>query len=443
MVFSKKFADSSLNAYDLRSVDFTVQDAFDLGKSFGSELVLLNKNNVCVGHDRRLLSKKLYNNFIEGLRSVGIDIFCLGQVGTPVIQYIAVEMKLDAAVSITASHNPIGYHGFKFFVDNLAFFGRSLHKLILRCIDQNFYSSSNGDKKKIEKDLYIDFLNSIQIKGKFNVGWDLLNGCGGDILPFLNLVGLNKVLNAEEKENFGGYAPDPNCEVRLSDIKSLEQSDEIDFAFLIDGDADRTSLLFKNQVITGDIFLAMIVYLEWFINKEKISVIWDDISSLSIKKWASQFSEGFISKTGHSNIQHLAIEKNAFIAGECSGHYMFKDMHYIDDGIYSSLRFIEYLEKSGLSLEKLIEIVPTIYVKKCENIYCLDYVQKMDNIKHYLKISKINYAEFDGVKIFLESGCLVIRPSNTESVIRITAEGWDEDSLVQVLNCYTDIVQAC
>lgn len=445
MLFSKKFAESLFSAYDLRSVEFTIQNAFDLGKSFGSEIILLNKTNVCVGHDRRLLSEQLYDNFIEGLISVGIDVFYLGQVGTPVIQYTSVKMKLDAAVSITASHNPVEYHGFKFFVDNLAFSGKSLYKLIIRCLDQNFYSSKSGCKKKIDKDLYIEFMNSILIKGKFNIGWDLLNGCGGDTLPFISLNGVNKILNSEKKEDFGGYAPDPNCFTRLSEIKFLEKSDKIDFAFLIDGDADRTSLLFKNNIIPGDVFLSMIIYLEWFINKEKISVIWDDISSLSIKKWASQFSESFISKTGHSNIQDLAIEKNAFIAGECSGHYMFKEMHYIDDGIYSSLRFIEYLEKSNLSLDDLIKIVPKIFIEKCKTIYCFDHfqkIQKMDDIKHYLKISKINYSEFDGIKIFLESGCLIIRSSNTEPVIKILAEGWDKDSLIHVLNFYTHIDQA-
>lgn len=444
MSLSKQFADSALYSYDLRCETFTADDALLLGKSFGTELTILNKKNVCVSYDRRPLSKDLYNSFIDGVLSVGVDVFALGQVGTPVVQYMAVDKKLDSAVSITASHNADTYHGFKFFIGNSSFFGESLKSLVLRCLERKFDDFERGSLFQIRYPSYIRKLSSIDIKGKFKVGWDMLNGCGGDIFHKLHLKGNHIVLNADIKDRFGGLAPDPSCFARLEEILSLEKSSKVDFAFLIDGDADRVSLLYKGEVILGDVFLAMLIYLEHLLSNRKAHVVWDDISSLSIKKWAARFSEGFFSMTGHSHVQKLALEKDCFVAGELSGHYMFKDMFYINDGIYSSLKFISYLERSGLLLDDLLNIVPKVFVKKCSNIPCSDFIEKqkkIDSLKCYLKSSDIQFAEFDGIKVFLDFGYLIIRPSNTEPLIRVLAEGYSADGLDSVLSFVDRLVK--
>lgn len=432
MIFSNEFADQVVSAYDLRSKLFKPEDAFLLGKAFGSEISSQNKESVCVGHDRRSDSKKLYDAFIEGLIKVGINVYALDRVGTPVVQYMAQINNYDACVSITASHNPIEYHGFKFFVGNRAFSGHNLQKLVHRCLQNDFYEVSDGSVQKVTYELYIDKLKGITHVSNPVIAWDLLNGSGGDIFSRLELSSNHIVLNEKYVENFGGFPPDPGCVERLSQIQQLVQEKKVDFAFLIDGDADRVALLYKDKFISGDVLFSLFIYLESLIQNCIIKVVWDDISSLCLKKWAVVFSEGFVSKTGHSNIQNLALEKDVDLAGEMSGHYMFKDHYYIDDGIYAALKFIDYLNKLDISLDVLLKKIPEVFLKTLSSIRCVDFkdqIRKMDALKGILKEQKLPFSEFDGLRIFFNEFFITFRASNTEPLIRVAVEGNHEQGL--------------
>ena len=126
------------NCYDIRSTDICPEDAFLIGRAFGSELIERNKKNAVIGYDRRRLSKEIHDHFIEGILSTGIDIISIGRVPTPIIQVAELILETDAAIAITASHNPPEYHGIKLFMNKGAFSDESLAQLISRILQKHF-----------------------------------------------------------------------------------------------------------------------------------------------------------------------------------------------------------------------------------------------------------------------------------------------------------------
>lgn len=447
MQFNSQLMQLLKNCYDIRSTQITNEDAFLLAKAFASEIIERNKKTVIVGYDRRKNSKELNDNFIQGLYHSGINVISLGITTTAIVQIAEIELKADASVMITASHNPAHYNGFKFFLENNAFSDNNLAKLVLR-IMQNQFKIATGKITSINfNKQYAKCIHEhINIAGKFKIAWDCLNGCAGEILYNLtsSLNGINYIINHEKDSTFGNCAPDPTYEPRLDLIKNIIQEKKLDFGIAIDGDADRCVIIDKNgKIIPGDKLLALFAYL--MKEKNKI-VIWDSKSSNSLIKWAKDFCECHISATGHSNLYNLFKKTNANLAGECSGHYIFSEFFGVNDGIFSALKFINLLEMHNIDLERALSLIPNIWVAEAINIPCHESKKEqiMNQIENILikKGATINLN--DGIKASYATGWWLIRPSRTEEALRISAEGWTQEGLEIVkdeMNCILSIIE--
>lgn len=426
------------NCYDIRSTNITNEDAFLIGKAFGSELIERNKQKAVIGYDRRKYSKPLHDNFIQGLLSTGINVVSIGRCSTPMIQLARIILKTDAAISITASHNPPEYQGIKLFYDKTSFSDENLSKLIARILQKHFHKGSGIlEEQKFEK-TYADVVGQhINIQGRFKIGWDFLNASAADAFQYMvtTFNGTHYILNHEEDYTFRGFAPDPTYAPRLEELRTLIKEKKLDFAFALDGDVDRCVLLDKHgNMIPGDSLLALFAYFTHKIENKHIKVIWDSKSSNRFINWTKQFGETFISITGHSNIYNLLRKTEADVGGECSGHYMFNSFFGINDGLYSALRFISDLEKMDLTLNEALALLPTVWIADSKAIPCEEDKKEetIERIKNILSRQGVTLDLSDGIKACYSYGWWMIRPSRTEKILRASAEGWTPDGLEQI-----------
>lgn len=436
------------NCYDIRSINLQPEDAFLFGKAFGSEMIEKGKKSAVIGYDRRKKSKQIYEMFIEGMISAGIDIIALGRVPTPLIQIAEFELNTDASIAITASHNPPAYHGIKLFIDKAPFSDQNLTQLVSRSLKNNFVQGNGSVKYVNFKKQYAKALeNQIQIQGKFKIVLDLLNGSAADILPYISglLNGEYYILHHKLDHTFSGVAPDPTYQPRLEKAKNLIIEKDLDFGIAFDGDMDRFTILDKKgNLLQGDVLTALFTYFMSTYKKQKIKTVWDSKSSNVFIKWAKQYSDGLISITGHSNLHKLMSEHKADIAGECSGHYLFKDHYMVSDGLYAALYMINQLEIRNLTIQQALDLLPTIWIGDPKTIKCLeeDKDTVMDKLINLLSKQGVTLDTSDGVKAYLSCGWWLIRPSRTEEVLRISLEGWTEDGLEKIKEHLSDTLTA-
>lgn len=426
------------NCYDIRSTDICPEDAFLIGRAFGSELIERNKKRAVIGYDRRKDSKIIHDHFIEGLLSTGIDVVSVGRAPTPMIQTAEIALNVDAAIAITASHNPPEYNGIKLFMNRRAFSDEHLAQLIGRILQKSFHKGEGKLEHADFSKQYAQILHQVvQISGQFRIGIDFLNGAAADIFPYIASMfkGEYYLLNHNLDHTFGGFAPDPTYEPRLEQLKALILEKNLDFGIVFDGDMDRCVILDnKGKMLPGDALTALYAYFTYKLEGRHIKVIWDSKSSNLFIKWAKSFADCLISITGHCHIYNLLQQSDADLGGECSGHYLFKNHNGISDGLYAAMMFISSLEKLQLTLPKALDLLPAIWVAPPMAIQCLeeDKVRVISQITHILTRQGITLDLSDGVKVCLSCGWWMIRPSRTEEILRLSAEGWTQEGLETV-----------
>ncbi|MGA3403226.1 MAG: phosphomannomutase, partial [Acetobacteraceae bacterium] len=132
MSFSHKFDPTTLREYDIRGIvgrGLTVDDAFAIGRVFGSIVARAGGATVAVGYDGRLSSPDLATALMRGVRASNVAAICIGCGPTPMLYYAATTLKTGGAVMVTGSHNPPDYNGFKMMLGGKPFFGEQIVRL--------------------------------------------------------------------------------------------------------------------------------------------------------------------------------------------------------------------------------------------------------------------------------------------------------------------------
>ena len=125
-VFNHRFNPTVLREYDIRGIigdTLKPEDAFAIGRCFGSVIVRNGGAKVAVGYDGRLSSPDLEPQLVAGLRACGLEVLRVGLVATPMLYYAAFALEADGAAMVTGSHNPPDYNGFKMMIGKKPFFG--------------------------------------------------------------------------------------------------------------------------------------------------------------------------------------------------------------------------------------------------------------------------------------------------------------------------------
>ena len=372
---------------------------------------------------------------------------------------------------VTGSHNPHNQNGFKIIAQGKPFFGKNIQKLanIKNSIKNNIktqkkiYSPKSYNiksayiKRMLEEDKRI-------IGGQINAIWDAGGGASAEILPSLlpKLQGKHQLLFGKIDPYFKDRPPDPAMPNALKVLQNEIVKQKASIALAFDGDADRLLVMLpdkssekkqNSKLLKGDQLL--LIFAEDLIQQiktknnkiQKPTILCDIKTSPDIIRRIKQIGGNpILVPTGHANIKHQIIKKNADIAGEVSGHIFFNDRYFgYDDAIYAAVRLCAML-RNNFSIEKSLAALPKriateelrIPVEEEKKFNIVNSIQKKlqeEKTKPKYKLSTI-----DGVRVEYKNAWWLLRASNTEAAIVLRAEAENSDSGKKILGLIADML---
>ncbi len=393
--------------------DITPRFALDFGLAIGSTY-----SNIVIGYDPRISSKMMENAIIAGLLSTGCTVTKIGMVPTPTLAIASKDY--DCGIMITASHNSAQYNGMKVFKKGKSFNSEEQKEIEQILMTEEFkYSDWNrtgnlnttGDAIKRHSKIILRETKSAELKDVIDCG------CGAAcvITPYvLKEMGCEVItINSQPDGHFPGREPEP-IEENLSLLKSIVKSSGADLGIAHDGDADRMMAIDnKGRYISGDKMLTFFAIRE---AKKAVAVPIDTSRVIidSLDKIKISYT-----KVGDMYIAEELYKINGDFGGEPSGTWIFPKISLCPDGIYAAARLVELVEQEG-QLDKLIESIPEYPIRRAA-FPCSDKKKTMVEIANKLEmLGEVNI--LDGIRVDLDDGWILVRPSGTEPKIRITVE---------------------
>jgi phosphoglucosamine mutase len=386
-------------------------------------------HDIVVGYDSRTSNQMLEKALIAGILEGGCDVLSLGMAPTPLVGYATMKLG-DAGVMITASHNPPQDNGIKVWNKNGMAYRpnqeRELEKIIS---DETFFNASwenigkVKDIKNTSREYVKDLLDYAHIKPGLKVVVDCASGAASYLSPLiLRKAGCEVVtLNSQPDGFFPGRLPEPS-EANLQELMKMVKATQSDLGIAHDGDADRMIAVDEKGNMAD--FDKLVSLMAREVGGRVVTTV--DASN-SIDMCLEGKGEVIRTKVGDVHVAEAIEENDASFGGEPSGTWIHPDFCMCPDGILSALRIATLVSEKG-PLSKLLDEVPSFPTLR-EKINCEEFQKKMimekteaEFAKLFEDVSEVNL--IDGVRLSLENGSWVlIRPSGTESYVRITLGG--------------------
>ena len=437
--------------YDIRGLaesELTDETARRVGRAFGAFLIDSKKNKVAVGHDLRPSSDRLRKSMIEGLVQSGVDTLDLGLIPTPLLYFGVVHFKQDAGISITGSHNPPEYNGFKFQLADRPFYGINIQELA-GAIDHGELADGKGKVGKA--DVITPYLAKIKEQFHYSKKWKVIIDCGhamsAVVAPRLfkelgqDVTGLYTNLDP----NFPNHHPDPSIPKNLEDVVREVKRTRASIGIAFDGDADRIGVVDeKGDIIAGDRLL--LLYARQVLKKNPGAVVIGDVkcSTLVYQDIAKRGGRPILWKTGHSLIKAKMKEEKALLGGELSGHMFFADRWYgFDDAIYAACRILEILDQANRPLSELYADIPKMVSTPEIRVDCDNDSQKFEIVHNVVQELKKDFKviDLDGARIEFDDGWALVRASNTQPVLVMRFEATSEKRLAEIRSLIEDKIK--
>ena len=397
--------------------DLSLKDVIEFSNNFSS---LIKSQKCVIGRDTRPSGKMIQEVISAVLMKNGIDVFDLGTVPTPVIFREA--RKYGAGVVISSSHNPIEWNGMKFIIDGRGVNEKEIHQIINH---QEVLKSKIGKIKKI-KSPYIEDAKKVigKIKNTPKIAIDVGGGAAKDFAPdLLKNIGCEvQVINEKLSECSRG--PDPTSD-KLTELAHISNKKEIGFAFDLDG--DRLVVVRKGKKQSPDTTLGLGIAKSLELGYKKFVLSTD--TSVSIEKFIKKKGGTVVrSKVGEANVIDEMLRNGAQAGGEgSSGGFILPEFNYCREGILTSGLISSMLENPEFS-EILNYMESYFQIREKMEVDSKYHDKIIEDLKNSLikKYSKINTQ--DGIKTIIdEDTWILIRKSNTEDIIRISAESNSEE----------------
>jgi phosphoglucosamine mutase len=411
---------------------------FKFGLAAGTYFKNLKKKKqvAIIAKDTRLSGYTLEPALVSGLASAGMHIYTLGPLPTNGLAMLTKKMKANLGIMITASHNPFHDNGLKLFGPDGMKLSDKIEKKIENLIDTKTINHLSEPKflgrvKRLEdgNDKYIEILKNnfpkdFSLKG-IRLVVDCANGAGYKSAPkILSDLGA-KVFSVGVNPN--GSNINYKCGSTFPQVlKNHVKKFKADLGIALDGDADRVIMCDeKSKIIDGDQIIAMIAK-RWKSKKIlKGGVIGTLMSNYGLEKFFLNEKIKFKrSKVGDRYVKEMMKKNNFNLGGEQSGHIILGKFATTGDGLLVALETLFALRKGKLAskLFKVYKAVPqkllNISVKEKKIIYSI-------KCKKAIKLAN---------QLIKRNGRLLVRPSGTESKIRIMCESFNHSLMNKCIN---------
>jgi len=438
--FTHSFHPTSLREYDIRGIigeTLGAEDAFAIGRCFGTVVARAGGSSVAVGYDGRLSSPMLEEALVNGLMASGMQVFRVGCGPTPMLYFAAYHLKTDGAVMVTGSHNPPNYNGFKSMLGKKPFFGKDIQALGAMAAAGDVVPQAQGASTHVDvaAEYVARMLKDYDGARGLKVVWDPGNGSGGKITEDLvaQLPGTHVVINADIDGTFPNHHPDPTVLKNLAQIIAKVRETGSDLGIAFDGDADRIGVVDgEGNMLFGDQLL--VVLARDVLKAHPGATIIADVkaSQVLFDEVAKAGGTPLMWKTGHSLIKQKMAETGSPLAGEMSGHTFFADKWYgFDDALYSAVRLLGILGRTPETLAQMRAALPQVLNTPELRFDCPED-RKFEVVKEVagrLAAEGAKVQDVDGVRVLTEDGWWLLRASNTQAVLVARAEARTAEGL--------------
>ncbi|MFC5422201.1 phosphoglucosamine mutase [Bosea eneae] len=402
-----------------------------------------HRHRVVIGKDTRLSGYMIETALIAGFTSVGMDVLQLGPMPTPAVAMLTRSMRADLGVMISASHNPYEDNGIKLFGPDGYKLSDEVEAEITRLIDSDLGkqlspSALLGRAKRIDSAhaRYIEFAKrtlprNLGLDG-LRIVLDCANGAAYKVAPeALWELGAEVITIGDEPDGFninrdvGSTRP----EALSSKVRELRA----DLGIALDGDADRVLIVDEHgQIVDGDQLMGVIAR-SWQEDGRLSApgIVATVMSNLGLERYLAGLGLS-LARTAVGDryvLEHMRA--NGFnLGGEQSGHIILSDYGTTGDGLVAALQLLAVVKRQ----EKPVSEVCHCFEPLPQILKNVRYKQGRP-LEEKPVVSAIKAAEL----LLGESGRLVIRPSGTEPVIRVMAEGDDRDLVMRAVD---EVVEA-
>jgi phosphoglucosamine mutase len=436
--------------------EFDLEMAMNLGKALGT---YLGEGTVLMARDARTTGMMVADALSAGVMSTGVNVVRAGIIPTPTLAFVTMKRGFDSGLMVTASHNPPEYTGVKFWSGTSMGYTPEEERKLEEIYETKKFKVASWDslgKERTYENAVKDHIEGILkkcdadlIRSKsFKVVVDPGNGAACVLTPYLMQRLDCKVVtvNGQLDGHFPGRPSEPE-EESLGDLIQMIKKTGADLGIAHDGDSDRVVFVTETgEVIRGDRTIALLAKQVLKGSKEKTVITTVD-SSLVLDETVEK-AGGSTIRTPVGDIQ-VAIkvkETKSVIGGEACGVYIFPEAHLAPEPFLAACRVLELMARTGKTFGELIEDIPQYPLLrsklKCPNEKKQTVMDALGKELPERMKDVIEVLTVDGLGISLKQGWVLVRPSGTEPVIRITCEGPTEDIVQEILKNAKDVVES-
>ena len=401
------------------------------------------KNRVLIGKDTRVSGYMFESALEAGLIAAGVNVDMLGPMPTPAIAYLTRAFRASAGIVISASHNPVGDNGIKFFSADGYKLPDEIELEIESLMDQPLVTNGSfslGKARRIDDATgrYVEFC-----KGSLPAGYslaglkivlDCANGATYNAAPKVFKELGAQVITMANTPN--GFNINEQCgSTHMDAVRARVVEEKADIGIALDGDGDRVLLVDANgEIVDGDEIVYIIARYRQQTGQGCNGVAGTQMSNLGLEIALRDLGIPFQrTKVGDRYVVEALKENGWILGGEASGHILCSDLNTTGDGLVSALQVILALRESGIPLSELkagMQKFPQTMI----NVRLSENVTIDDN-------KAINLAVAAAEKELGGRGRVLLRPSGTEPLIRVMAEGEDQDLVRRQVEAIAKIVE--
>jgi phosphoglucosamine mutase len=411
-----------------------------LGRAVGVVMAANDKRAVVIGKDTRISGYMFESALEAGLAAAGADVLLLGPMPTPAVAYLTRTLYACAGIVISASHNAYEDNGFKFFSAD----GEKLPDDVERAIEDELErpfmtieSARMGKAARVDDAAgrYIEFCKGTMPFGTLLSGLkvvlDCANGSTYRVAPAV-LQELGARVHVIGNEPDGVNINDRCGSTYPQTMQSEVLRHRADVGIALDGDGDRVLMAdSEGSLVDGDELLFIIASARKAGGRMQGGVVGTVMTNLGLELALADLGVPFIrTAVGDRHIHRALIDNGWTLGGETSGHLLSLDRTSTGDGIVTALQVLELMVRSGKTLRELRQGM-TKFPQTMINVPVSAGAQeRLGRSQRITEAVREIEAEMDG------QGRVILRPSGTEPLIRVTLEGSDAaqvESLAQQL----------
>ena len=403
-----------------------------------------HRHRVVIGKDTRLSGYMLENAMVAGFTAAGIDAFVLGPIPTPAVAMLTRSLRADIGVMISASHNPFYDNGIKLFGPDGYKLSDEIEMEIEELLDKDLMaqlakSAEIGRAKRIDgvHDRYIEHAKrtlprDVTLQG-LRIAIDCANGAAYRVAPAaLWELGADIVTIGNEPDGLNinlecGSTHPETLQRKVHEVRA-------DIGIALDGDADRVQIIDETgKIIDGDQLMAVIAE-SWAADGmlRGDGIVATVMSNLGLERFLAGKGLGLErTKVGDRYVVEHMRNHDYNVGGEQSGHIVLSDFGTTGDGLVAALQVLACVKRSGKTVSEV-----------CNRFEPVPQVLKNVRIKagKPLEDATVRQAIADAESELAKNGRLLIRPSGTEPLIRVMAEGDDRGQVERIVDELVNVI---